>query len=219
MNGIHDMGGMHGMGPIEREENEPVFHARWESRIFALRRAMRPWPKYNGKANRYHIELIPPEEQLRLSYHAKFVVSVSELLVESGFATTEEILKGKPARRSPKLVPPLKAEQVPAFLAKGSSSRRAVAVEPLFKTGQSVRARNINPIGHTRLPRYARGKKGTVDRDHGVFIFPDSNVAGLGEKPQHVYSVRFLARELWGEQASPRDFVYIDLWDDYLEPA
>ena len=143
MNGIHDMGGMHGMGPIEREKNEPVFHARWESRIFALRRAMRPWPKYNGKANRYHIELIPPEEQLRLSYHAKFVVSVSELLVESGFATTEEILQGKPARRSPKLVPPLKAEQVPAFLAKGSSSRRAVAVEPLFKTGQSVRARNI----------------------------------------------------------------------------
>jgi nitrile hydratase len=219
MNGIHDMGGMQGMGPIEREKNEPVFHARWESRIFALRRAMRPWPKFNGKASRYHIELIPPEEQLQLSYYAKFVVSFSELLVESGFATTEEILKGKPERRSPKAVPLLKAEQVPAFLAKGSSSRRAVAVEPVFKTGQSVRARNINPIGHTRLPRYARGKKGTVDRDHGVFIFPDSNVAGLGEKPQHVYSVRFLARELWGEQASPTDSVYIDMWDDYLEPA
>jgi hypothetical protein len=86
-------------------------------------------------------------------------------------------------------------------------------------TGQRVRARNINPIGHTRLPRYARGKEGTIDRDHGVFIFPDTNAHFLGEKPQHVYSVRFAARELWGEQASPRDSVYIDMWDDYLEPA
>jgi nitrile hydratase beta subunit len=219
MNGIHDMGGMQGMGPIELEKNEPVFHARWESRIFALRRAMRPWPKFNGKSNRYHIELIPPEEQLRLSYHAKFVVSFSELLVEGGFVTTEEILKGKPARRSPKAVPPLKAEQVPDFVAKGAPSRRNVFVAPMFTVGQAVRGRNINPIGHTRLPRYARGKAGTVDLDHGVFVFPDTNVAGLGEKPQHVYSVRFAARELWGEQASPRDSVYIDMWDDYLEPA
>jgi nitrile hydratase subunit beta len=219
MNGIHDMGGMQGMGSIEREKNEPVFHARWESRVFALRRAMRPWPKFNGKSNRYHIELIPPEEQLRLSYHAKFVVSFSELLVEGGFVTTEDILKGKPARRLPKTVPPLKAEQVPDFIAKGAPSRRNVVVVPMFTVGQAVRGRNINPIGHTRLPRYARGRVGTVDRDHGVFIFPDTNVAGLGEKPQHVYSVRFAARELWGEQASPRDSVYIDMWDDYLEPA
>jgi nitrile hydratase len=219
MNGIHDMGGMQGMGPIEREKNEPVFHERWEARIFALRRAMRPWPKFNNKSNRYHVELIPPEEQLRLSYYARFVVAFSELLVESGFLTTEEILKGKPAPRSPKAVPLLKAAQVPDFVAKGAPSRRNVAVAPMFKVGQAVRGRNINPIGHTRLPRYARGKVGTVDRDHGVFIFPDTNVAGSGEKPQHVYSVRFAARELWGEQASPRDSVYIDMWDDYLEPA
>jgi nitrile hydratase len=108
---------------------------------------------------------------------------------------------------------------VPDFVAKGSPSRRNVVVAPVFNVGQAVRGRNINPVGHTRLPRYARGKVGTVDRDHGVFIFPDTNVAGSGEKPQHVYSVRFAARELWGEQASPRDSVYIDMWDDYLEPA
>ena len=82
-----------------------------------------------------------------------------------------------------------------------------------------MRARNMHPIGHTRLVRYARGKQGTIERDHGVFVFPDSNAHFQGEKPQHVYSVRFAARELWGEQASPRDAVYIDLWDDYLEPA
>jgi nitrile hydratase len=85
--------------------------------------------------------------------------------------------------------------------------------------GQRVRARNINPVGHTRLPRYARGKTGTVERDHGVYVLPDTNAHFLGEKPQHVYSVRFTARELWGEQASPRDSVYLDMWDDYLEPA
>jgi nitrile hydratase subunit beta len=91
------------------------------------------------------------------------------------------------------------------------------AIKPRFKVGQRVRARNINPTGHTRLPRYARGKSGKIDRDHGVHIFPDTNAHGLGEKRQHLYSVKFAARELWGDQASVRDSVYIDLWDDHLE--
>jgi nitrile hydratase len=88
-----------------------------------------------------------------------------------------------------------------------------------FRPGQRVRARNIHPTGHTRLPRYARGKRGTIVRDYGVFVFPDTSAHSLGEKPQHVYSVRFAARELWGEQASPRDSVYVDMWEDYLERA
>jgi len=94
-----------------------------------------------------------------------------------------------------------------------------VAVTARFDTGERVRARDINPVGHTRLVRYARGKTGTIHMDHGVFLFPDTNALFLGEKPQHVYSVRFTARELWGEQAPPQDSVYIDMWDDYLEPA
>jgi hypothetical protein len=94
-----------------------------------------------------------------------------------------------------------------------------VVVTARFQAGQRVRARNINPFGHTRLPRYARGKVGLIERDYGVFVFPDTNAHFLGEKPQHVYSVRFAARELWGEQASPHDSVYVDLWDDYLDPA
>jgi nitrile hydratase len=105
------------------------------------------------------------------------------------------------------------------LLALGVVSGREVPVAPQFKVGQRVRARNINPTGHTRLPRYSRGKLGTIERDHGVFVFPDTNAQFLGEKPQHVYSVRFAARELWGEQAAPRDTVNLDLWDDYLEPA
>jgi nitrile hydratase subunit beta len=105
------------------------------------------------------------------------------------------------------------------LLALGVVSGRDVPAAPHFKVGEQVRARNINPTGHTRLPRYARGKLGTIERDHGVFVFPDTNAQFLGEKPQHVYSVRFAARELWGEQAAPRDTVNLDLWDDYLEPA
>jgi hypothetical protein len=105
------------------------------------------------------------------------------------------------------------------LLARGIAASRDVQAAPRFKVSQRVRARNMNPTGNTRLPRYARGKMGTIERDHGVFVFPDTNAEFLGEKPQHVYSVRFTARELWGDQAAPRDTVYVDLWDDYLERA
>ena len=105
------------------------------------------------------------------------------------------------------------------LIARGGPASREVQVLARFQLGQRVRARNMHPTGHTRLPRYARGKLGTIDRDHGVFVFPDTNAHFLGEKPQHVYSVRFAARELWGEQAAPGDAVYLAMWDDYLEPA
>ena len=120
---------------------------------------------------------------------------------------------------SPRFTLSLTAATVRVTLGRGRPARRDVAVTPRFPVKQRVRARNIHPTGHTRLPRYARGKVGEVVRDHGVFVFPDTNALFQGEKPQHVYSVRFAARELWGEQASPRDAVYIDLWDDYLELA
>ena len=217
MNGIHDMGGMQDMGPIQAEKNEPVFHARWEARWFALRQALGAWHKWNGDASRYQGSIIPPAEYLRLSYYERQIEATIELMVKSGLLTREEIDSGKRARGSTKAIPPLTADKVAAVLAKGTPASRDVAVAPSFRVGQQVRARNINPTGHTRLPRYARGKLGTVDRDHGVFVFPDTNAHFLGEKPQHLYSVRFAARELWGEQTAPRDAVYVDLWDDYLE--
>jgi hypothetical protein len=105
------------------------------------------------------------------------------------------------------------------FLNRGIPSSREPTVVPLFEIGQRVRGRNINPTGHTRLPRYARGKLGVIWRDHGVYSFPDTNAHFQGEKRQHVYSVRFTARELWGEGVSPRDTVNLDMWDDYLERA
>ena len=114
-------------------------------------------------------------------------------------------------------MPTLRADQVDGLVKTGASCRVDADVTPRFRPGDLIMARNMNPVGHTRLPRYVRGKHGVVQRDHGVFAFPDANAHGKGHKPQHVYSVRFTARELWGGQASDRDCLYIDLWDDYMD--
>jgi nitrile hydratase subunit beta len=219
MNGIHDMGGMQDMGPIREEKNEPVFHERWESRVFALRRAMGAWGKWNIDASRHEVELVPPAEYLRMSYYERQFTAFLEILVKSGLVARAEIESGKPSEGVAKKSPAFTVDKVGPLVAKGVPASRNVVVTPRFQAGQHIRARNIHPVGHTRLPRYARGKAGTVERDHGVFVFPDTNAHFLGEKPQHVYSVRFTARELWGEQAAPQDSVYLAMWEDYLDPA
>jgi nitrile hydratase subunit beta len=219
MNGVHDMGGMQDMGPIRYEKNEPVFHERWEARVRAMATAMAVWRKWNLDADRYENELISPDDYLRYSYYERWYAVLVALLTNRAVVTRAEIESGSPAPNSPKTTPALKPEGVLPLLALGTLGARDVDVPPQFKVGQRVRARNIHPLGHTRLPRYARGKTGVIQRDHGVFVFPDTNAHFQGEKPQHVYSVRFAARELWGEQAKPQDAVYLDMWDDYLEPV
>lgn len=217
MNGVHDMGGMHGMGPIEYEKDEPVFHHRWEALSFGLNMAIRAARKWSIDTGRFEIERIPAADYLRMSYYEKWIVRLEKLLVKFKMVSEAELASGKPV--GPKLTPFITADRVPAMLRTGALASRDCTDAPRFEIGQQVRARNINPTGHTRLPRYARGKLGTIDRQHGVYVFPDSNAHFLGEKPQHVYSVRFAARELWGPQASERDSVYIDMWDEYLDPA
>jgi nitrile hydratase subunit beta len=217
MNGVHDIGGMQGFGPVHPEKNEPVFHARWEGRVLAMNLAMSAWGKFVADNRRYVRELIPPAEFLSMSYYQIWYTGLISNMLDAGMVTRAEIDRGKPARGVPKLTPPLTAASEPTFFAKGAPKNRNVAVAPKFQAGQQVRARNINPPTHTRLPRYARGKLGIVERDYGVFVFPDTNALFQGEKPQHVYSVRFSARELWGEQAKPKDTVIIAMWDDYLE--
>ena len=219
MNGIHDMGGMQDMGPIQHEKSEPVFHAAWESRVFAMFLAASAWHKWNLDAFRHTREVLPPTDYLEVSYYGQWFSGLLDLLVRRGLVTAEEIQSGKPASGTARATPPLTPEKIAPALPNRIHAQRDVPGPALFKMGQTVRARNINPMGHTRLPRYARGKVGTIDRDHGVFVFPDTNAHFLGEKPQHVYSVCFAARELWGGQAPERDCVYVDMWDDYLEPA
>jgi nitrile hydratase subunit beta len=219
MNGIHDMGGMHGMGPIERQEEEPVFHEDWEGRVYAMTRAIGAWVKWNIDAGRHGIERLDPAVYLRMSYYERWLARNIRLLVEHGLVTQEEVDSGKPALGSQKAAPPLMVAQVPALVTRRGNYIRAEAqTEPHFQVGDRIRARKINPVGHTRLPRYAKGREGTIHRHHGIFVFPDTNAHFLGEQPQHLYSVRFAARELWGDGASPRDSVYIDMWDSYLEP-
>jgi nitrile hydratase len=217
MNGIHDLGGMQDMGPIRPEKAEPVFHAAWEGRMYAL------WMAVPGdwsiSADRYQKELIAPADYLQMSYYEKIMTGLVDLMMKTNMVTPAEIQSGTPGAPAAPGVHVLKASEVASVVAKGAPSTRTVAAAPHFHAGQQVRARNINPVGHTRLPRYARGKVGTVARDHGVFVFSDTDAQGLGEKPQHVYSVRFVARDLWGEQAHAKDSVYVDLWDDHLEPA
>jgi len=219
MNGIHDMGGMHGMGPIEYEKDEPVFHHDWEARTYALSLALRLGGQFNLDAARNAIEQLPPADYLRMSYYEKWFIRLMNYAILNGAVTAAEMETGKPAPGSARAIPGLGADMVHGMIAGGASARRNVRIKPAFAAGQHVRARNMNPAGHTRLPRYARGKSGAIVRDHGVFVFPDTRAHFQGDKPQHVYSVRFDARELWGGDRNPRDAVYLDLWEDYLEPA
>ena len=219
MNGIHDMGGMQDMGPIQVEKNEPVFHADWEGRIYAIGRAIRN-ARLSIDVSRHETELIPPADYLRMSYYERTLTSRVESLVRLGIVTREEIESGRAAPDSQKAIPALSAARAAeTAVIRGNFSRPESKAVARFKVGQRVRARNINPVGHTRLPRYARGKTGVVARHHGIFIFPDTNAQLQGEQPQHLYSIRFAARELWGETASSHDSVYIDMWDSYLEHA
>lgn len=217
MNGIHDMGGMQDMGPVRPEKDEPVFHAIWEGRMFALDVAVDG--DWTGAAERYQKESIPPAEYLRMSYYEIWMTSLVELMVKTGLVTRAEVDSGKPIKGTTKVGHVLSVAEVATLIAPGTPAGVTLTATARFQAGQRIRARNMHPVGHTRLPRYTRGKLGTIERDRGVFVFPDTRAHGLGDKPQHVYSVRFAARELWGEQASQRDSVYVDMWDDYLEAA
>ncbi|CAN5597320.1 nitrile hydratase subunit beta [soil metagenome] len=217
MNGVHDMGGMHGFGPVKPEANEPVFHAPWEGRVLALRRAVGAWRRWNIDAGRHTIETLPPADYLRLSYYEKWLESTIKLVLGAGLVTQRELETGHRDPAVPVATPPLTADKVLPAIMKGGPTLRETSARPRFAPGQAIRARDINPVGHTRLPRYVRGRRGTIECDHRAHVFPDSNAKFEGENPQYLYTVRFEARELWGEAANPADAVYLDLWEDYLD--
>jgi nitrile hydratase beta subunit len=224
MNGAHDLGGMHGFGPVAAEPDEPVFHTDWERRAFALTLAMGAWRRWNLDMSRSAREQMAPAEYLATSYYEHWLFGLLRLLAEHGLASPDEIARverGEPPAGAPAPMQDgaLRSDDVARMLGKRRAARLDDPVAPRFQVGQAVVARNLHPVGHTRLPRYVRGRRGEVAIDHGVFIFPDTHAAGQGTRPQHVYSVRFTARELWGPDAPARDTVHVDLWDDYLEAA
>ena len=219
MNGIHDMGGMTCFGPILREENEPIFHNPWERRVFGMT-MMTMGQVDTLDAFRHTGERMDPVHYLSSSYYEHWLAGLETVLVEKGILTKEELATGIARDTSGSTRTPLPPEAVLAVVQHGApASRQTGRLTPRFKAGDHVIARNFNPSGHTRLPRYVRGKRGVIDRVHGTFVYPDTNAHGGGEQPQPVYSVRFDAVELWGLTVPARDSLYIDLWEDYLENA
>ncbi|MCC5857690.1 MAG: nitrile hydratase subunit beta [Ectothiorhodospiraceae bacterium] len=217
MNGIHDMGGMHGFGPVPIEENEPLFHADWEARAMALTVVMASWKRWNIDASRYARERIPPREYLNSTYYERWIHALTDQMLEAGLITEQELRTGEPVGGPPNGKAPLDPDGARAMLRRGGPSRRQVDAPPRFRPGDAVRTGNRHPEHHTRLPRYARGKLGEVVLHHGAHVLPDTNAIFQGEQPEHLYAVRFAARELWGPDASPRDTVTLDLWESYLE--
>ncbi|THD59695.1 nitrile hydratase subunit beta [Phenylobacterium sp.] len=214
MNGVHDMGGLENLGPIAPEPDEPVFHTAWEARVHALTVASPT--RRNIDEGRHQRELIPGPQYLAMSYYEKWFTALCALLVKHGHATPHEIAAGKAAPDSPKAEPLLTAAVVAERMGRAGSYVREAAA-PQFAVGDTVKTRQLNPHGHTRLPRYARGRQGVIVATHGAHVFPDSHAHGQGEDPRPLYTVRFPARELWGEAANPKDSVRLDLWEPYLE--
>ena len=218
MNSVHDMGGMHGMGSVEIEADEPVFHADWEKRVFATRLACAYHRRWNSDINRYAVERMPPADYLASSYYEHVLFGLETVLTEQGVVTVQELTSGR-AEGHADVNSVLDMAGLNRLLQNRIRARREEKVVPKFKAGDAVVARNIHPAGHTRLPRYVRGRHGIIDRDFGVYVFPDTNAMSRDPKPQHLYTVRFNARELWGPGAAARDSVYVNLWDDHLDPA
>lgn len=219
MNGAHDMGGMAGLGELPLQDDEPVFHARWEARVLALTLAAGAWGKWNIDRSRHARERIPGPDYLAMPYYGKWCAGLVRLLLEEGMVSAAELASGRPDPSAAVATPRFTADRVAAALRRGGPTIRPLDCQPRFELGEAVRARNINPEGHTRLPRYVRGHAGVIERLHGAHVFPDDNAHGRGENPQPLYTVRFAARDLWGPSAGPNDSVRLDLWEDYLEPA
>jgi nitrile hydratase beta subunit len=219
MNGAQDMGGVHGFGPVIPEPNEPVFHAEWERRAFALTLAMAMPGQWNIDQTRFARENRDPAEYLAMSYYQLWFAALETMLKERDLVSEDEIEAGH-ARGKPKPVPRvLSPGDVEKVLHRGGTTERETNTQSAFKPGDKVRAKNINPLTHTRLPRYVRGHVGTVQRVIGCHVFPDSNARGHGQNPQWLYNVVFAGDELWGPDGDPTAKVSVDAWEPYLEPA
>jgi nitrile hydratase subunit beta len=217
MNGAQDLGGMMGFGPILGEPGEPVFHAEWEKRALALTLAAGALGEWNIDMSRHARESLHPVDYLSSSYYEVWLKGLETLLVARGLATAAELAEGRALVLSKPTKPPLAAEAVAKALADGTRYDRPQTSPARFSVGEEVRALNIHPPGHTRLPRYVRGKRGLVEKVHGPFVFPDANADGRGESPQWLYCVRFSGSELWGRDGDTKLDVSIDAWESYLE--
>lgn len=224
MDGIHDLGGMQGFGPVAVEDNEPVFDARWQAKMVAIHqyyRSIGAWK--NIDQFRHAIERIDPVAYLSHGYYGRWLGGIETLCVEAGVLTQEEISKrveelvGVPADGSIAARP--RSNPNPLGPDPGESLIQHIAAEPQFEVGQLVITRMLSHSGHTRLPRYARGSRGVIVKFNGGWVFPDTSAAGQGENPQYLYTVAFKGQELWGHEAEPHTTVHLDCFESCLKSA
>ncbi len=207
MDGIHDLGGIDGFGPVEVEPNEPVFHQAWEGIVFGLVAAMSAQRVSNTHAFRHAIERMDPLHYLSSTYYEHWLTAAATLLAEKGAITPAE-LEARAAGAVP-LARPVRVRPVGV----ATPSQDA----PRFSVGSGVVVRNLHPLGHTRCPRYVRGKRGVVVRVDGRFPLPDVAAHGTTRCDQYTYNVRFEGRELWGDSKDKGAAIHVDLWESYLE--
>jgi nitrile hydratase beta subunit len=222
MNGVHDIGGMHGFGPVdpEPEAEEPVFHSDWEARVFALWQALGAVGAWNIDMGRHARERLTPVEHMAASYYELSLNRIELLLVENGVLTAEELRSGRAEGPAADTLRErrLGAEDVVVNLGRSRSFEVPAEEAPSFQVGDRIRVRPMAPLGHTRAARYVRGHYGTVRAHYGAHVFPDRNAHGE-RVGKHLYSVEFSSRELFGDEAGPRDTVRLDLWEPYLLAA
>lgn len=217
MNGVHDMGGMHGYGPIPLPHDSVVFHSAWEAKVFALASAGGGLRLWNTDMSRYQQECVPPWIYTRISYYERWLLAQEALHLQAGTLTAEELAQGTALTPKPDGLEPLRPENAIDFCKTRRSFVRESGKPGRFKAGDAVRCKRIAPVGHTRLPRYLMGAVGTVLEAHGPYAFADTRGSNAGDDPQELYTVRFDGRMLWGEDGHPNDRVIADLFDDYLE--
>lgn len=217
-NTIHDMGGMHGFGPVEPEPDEPVFHAPWEGRVHALQRAIGAAGLWTIDAGRASLETLPPQTYLAATYYQRWFLGLEKRVVAYGLVGADELAAGRSLRAGAAL----KNKVTPADAAKPpirGNFERPTNTPACFKVGDRVRTRNLNPATHTRLPRYARSKEGVIEAIRGCHVYPDTAAVGAGDQPQWLYTVVFSGQELWGDDADPSIKVSIEAFEPYLRPA
>ena len=222
MNGVHDLGGMDGMGAIRYAPEEPTFHANWERQVFATVMVTMAQRQYNMDSFRHAIERMAPAQYLGVTYYERWLAAMEKRLVEEGVVLPDELADriarydagelSIPDREEPALVSTMQS-----VIEHGGSARRN-DTPPAFGVGDVVRVRNINPSGHTRCPRYVRRAEGTVEDVYGTQVLPDANAHGDGGRAEPLYSVRFDGDELWGPDAEANTSMSVDLWESYLEP-
>ncbi|MGY6535407.1 MAG: nitrile hydratase subunit beta [Pararhodobacter sp.] len=218
MNGPQDVGGMMGFGPVLPEADEPPFHAPWEARALGLTLCAGALGGWGLDESRHARESLPPAIYYNASYYEIWLRALEVLLNRHGFVTERELAEGTAdeAPAHPRRLPP---ERVGPAMAAGTPYDRPLSSAPRFRAGDRVRARNIHPRGHTRLPRYVRGHVGTVEADRGGFVLPDASAHGREDVAERLYTVVFEGETLWGPDAEPGTRVSVDAWESYLEPV